>query len=117
MGNIGHPGNLPQAEAFVTCGDFGRGFLLAACRRCGEQLRVPFSCKGRGHPQASRSANQRRLRRLLAVSSREGARAEPRVTLRRQRRAQPAASIAPALAIGQVIETPPVGSVVKLVEK
>jgi len=48
MENVRHPETLSQAEAFVTCGDFGRGFLLTACRRCGEQLRVPFSCKGRG---------------------------------------------------------------------
>ena len=46
-------GSLPafvkdELEAFVGCGDFERGFMLAACRRCGEQVRVPFSCKGRG---------------------------------------------------------------------
>jgi hypothetical protein len=46
-------GSLPkfvadELEAFVTCGDFEHGFLITACRRCGEQLRVPFSCKGRG---------------------------------------------------------------------
>jgi hypothetical protein len=48
-----HSGELPgfvgeELRAFTTCGDFEHGFVLAACRRCGEQLRVPFSCKGRG---------------------------------------------------------------------
>ncbi len=37
-----------ELHAFVTCGDFEHGFMLAACRRCGEQLHVPFACKGRG---------------------------------------------------------------------
>jgi hypothetical protein len=37
-----------ELHAFTTCGDFEHGFLQTACRRCGEQLRVPFSCKGRG---------------------------------------------------------------------
>ncbi len=37
-----------ELEAFTTCGDFEQGFLLLACRHCGEQIRVPFSCKGRG---------------------------------------------------------------------
>ncbi|MBM4247825.1 MAG: transposase, partial [Deltaproteobacteria bacterium] len=37
-----------EFDGFVTCGDFERGFLVTACRRCGEQLRVPFSCKVRG---------------------------------------------------------------------
>ncbi len=46
-------GSLPafvqrKLEAFVTCGDFEHGFLVAACRRCGDTLRVPFSCKSRG---------------------------------------------------------------------
>ncbi len=46
-------GELPrfvtdELRSFITCGDFEHGFLVAACRRCGEQLRVPFSCKGRG---------------------------------------------------------------------
>ena len=39
---------VDELRAFVTCGDFEHGFLLAACRRCGEQLRVPFACKSRG---------------------------------------------------------------------
>ena len=29
-----------ELQAFITCGDFEHGFLLTACRRCGEQLRV-----------------------------------------------------------------------------
>ncbi len=37
-----------ELEAFTTCGDFEQGFLLLACGRCGDRLRVPFSCKGRG---------------------------------------------------------------------
>lgn len=37
-----------ELEAFTTCGDFGYGFLHVQCRRCGDSLRVPFSCKGRG---------------------------------------------------------------------
>src|SRR5688500_16603689 len=48
-----HGGPMPsfvidELQAFVTCGDFEGGFLLTACRRCGEQLRVPFACKSRG---------------------------------------------------------------------
>ena len=46
-------GSLPsfvtgELSAFVTCGDFRHGFVLARCRHCAEELRVPFSCKGRG---------------------------------------------------------------------
>lgn len=37
-----------ELEAFVTCGDFEQGFLVAKCRWCGDVLRVPFSCKSRG---------------------------------------------------------------------
>lgn len=43
-------------EAFTTCGDFEQGFLLLACGRCGDRLRVPFSCKGRGVCPCGRSA-------------------------------------------------------------
>ena len=46
-------GSLPgfvrdELEAFITCGDFENGFLVAQCRRCGDSLRVPFACKSRG---------------------------------------------------------------------
>ena len=46
-------GSLPgfvrdELEAFITCGDFEHGFLVAQCRRCGDSLRVPFACKSRG---------------------------------------------------------------------
>ena len=46
-------GSLPgfvrdELEAFVTCGDFEHGFLVAQCHRCGDSLRVPFACKSRG---------------------------------------------------------------------
>jgi len=33
---------------FAGCGDFERGFVQTMCRLCGDELRVPFSCKGRG---------------------------------------------------------------------
>jgi hypothetical protein len=46
-------GSLP---GFVTdelcglprCGDLSHRFLRFSCRRCGDGLRVPFSCKARG---------------------------------------------------------------------
>ncbi|HHH29966.1 MAG TPA: hypothetical protein ENK57_16700, partial [Polyangiaceae bacterium] len=46
-------GSLPgfvrdELEAFITCGDFGHGFLVAQCARCGDSQRVPFACKSRG---------------------------------------------------------------------
>jgi hypothetical protein len=46
-------GSLPgfvrnELEAFITCGDFEHGFLVAQCSRCGDSLRVPFACKSRG---------------------------------------------------------------------
>ena len=37
-----------ELEAFISCGDFEHGFLVAQCRRCGDSLRVPFACKSRG---------------------------------------------------------------------
>ena len=37
-----------ELEGFAGCGDFEKGFLRTACRQCGDELRVPFSCKGRG---------------------------------------------------------------------
>jgi hypothetical protein len=48
-----HGGPLPafvegELAAFSTCGDLRHGFLRVACRHCGGELRVPFSCKGRG---------------------------------------------------------------------
>jgi hypothetical protein len=32
-------------EGVLRCGDFEHGFLRLKCRRCGDELRVPFSCK------------------------------------------------------------------------
>ena len=37
-----------ELAGFGVCGDFGQGFVRTACRTCGDELRVPFSCKGRG---------------------------------------------------------------------
>ena len=37
-----------ELEEFAWCGDFERGFVQTVCRQCGDELRVPFSCKGRG---------------------------------------------------------------------
>ena len=28
---------------FTVCGDFEQGFVRTACRKCGDELRVPFS--------------------------------------------------------------------------
>jgi hypothetical protein len=33
---------------FAGCGDFELGFVRTCCRSCGDELRVPFSCKSRG---------------------------------------------------------------------
>ena len=37
-----------NAAGFGVCGDFEQGFVQTACRTCGDELRVPLSCKGRG---------------------------------------------------------------------
>ena len=37
-----------ELDSFVGCGDFGRGFVRLECNSCAAELRVPFSCKGRG---------------------------------------------------------------------
>jgi hypothetical protein len=37
-----------ELEGFAGCGDFARGFVPTACRTCGDELRVPFACRGRG---------------------------------------------------------------------
>ena len=37
-----------ELAGFGVCGDFQQGFIQTACRTCGDELRVPFSCKGRG---------------------------------------------------------------------
>ena len=37
-----------ELEGLLRCGDFEHGFLRLCCTRCGDELRVPFSCKGRG---------------------------------------------------------------------
>jgi hypothetical protein len=46
-------GSLPkfvtdELRGLLRCGDFAHGFLRFGCRRCGDELRVPFSCKARG---------------------------------------------------------------------
>ncbi len=79
------------------------GVIKGACRYL-----VLVAHRRRGHPAAARVANERRLRRLLGVSPREGARAYPPVTLRGRRRAEPASARAPAPAAGQVIGNAPV---------
>ncbi|MBK8261253.1 MAG: transposase zinc-binding domain-containing protein [Nannocystis sp.] len=37
-----------ELDGFAGCGDFEKGFVRTACRTCGDELRVPFACKGRG---------------------------------------------------------------------
>ena len=37
-----------ELEGFGGCGDFHNGFMRTACRKCGEELLVPFACKSRG---------------------------------------------------------------------
>ncbi|WP_434428275.1 transposase zinc-binding domain-containing protein [Nannocystis pusilla] len=37
-----------ELEGFAGCGDFARGFVRTAWRTCGDELRVPFACRGRG---------------------------------------------------------------------
>jgi hypothetical protein len=37
-----------ELEGFAECGDFEKGFVRTACRKCGDELLVPFACKGRG---------------------------------------------------------------------
>ena len=37
-----------ELEGFAGCGDFELGFVRTCCRTCGDELRVPFSCKSRG---------------------------------------------------------------------
>ena len=37
-----------ELEEFAGCGDFERGFVQTVCRKCGDELRVAFSCKSRG---------------------------------------------------------------------
>ena len=37
-----------ELRGFAVCGDFSQGFVRTACRHCGDELRVPFPCKGRG---------------------------------------------------------------------
>jgi len=39
---------LDELEGLRSCGDFERGFVRLCCTRCGDELRVPFACKGRG---------------------------------------------------------------------
>jgi hypothetical protein len=33
-----------ESSGFAGCGDFELGFVRTCCRRCGDELRVPFSC-------------------------------------------------------------------------
>ena len=37
-----------ELRGVLSCGDFGEGFVLLACRSCGHALMVAFSCKRRG---------------------------------------------------------------------
>jgi len=37
-----------ELTGFAGCGDFELGFVRTCCRTCGDELRVPFSCKSRG---------------------------------------------------------------------
>ena len=37
-----------ELAGFAGCGDFELGFVRTCCRSCGDELRVPFSCKSRG---------------------------------------------------------------------
>ncbi len=37
-----------ELEGFAGCGDFELGFVRTCCCSCGDELRVPFSCKSRG---------------------------------------------------------------------
>ncbi len=37
-----------ELEGFADCGDFEKGFVRTACRTCGDELLVPFACRGRG---------------------------------------------------------------------
>ncbi len=37
-----------ELEGFAGCGDFELGFVRNCCGSCGDELRVPFSCKSRG---------------------------------------------------------------------
>jgi hypothetical protein len=62
----------------------------------------------RGGFAAACAAFERRLRRLLAVSSREGTRTHPPITLCRRQHPKPAAASAATPEARQVIETPPV---------
>jgi len=39
---------VDELSAMLRCGDFEHGFLRFNCTRCGDELRVPFSCKARG---------------------------------------------------------------------
>ncbi len=46
-----------ELEGFAGYGDFELGFVRTCCRSCGDELRVPFSCKSRGCcPSGSPSA-------------------------------------------------------------
>jgi hypothetical protein len=39
---------IEELEGLLRCGDFEHGFVQLCCTRCGDELRVAFSCKGRG---------------------------------------------------------------------
>ena len=42
-------GPLPAfLKGLAGCGDFELGFVRTCCRTCGDELRVPSSCKSRG---------------------------------------------------------------------
>jgi len=37
-----------ELEGLGGCGDFEKGFMRTACRKCGDELNVPFAYKSRG---------------------------------------------------------------------
>jgi hypothetical protein len=45
-----------EFRRFAECGILAHGFCRAACRSCGHELLLPFSCKRRGVPVATRGA-------------------------------------------------------------
>lgn len=39
---------IEELQGLLRCGDFEHGFVQLCCTRCGDEVRVAFSCKGRG---------------------------------------------------------------------
>ena len=67
---------MTEAEAFLRCGIFAHGLILAKCRECGWCSPVAFSCQ-RSLPELHRPTNVR-FRRALG---RQGDAARPRTTV------------------------------------